>query len=99
MLYKEKKISEAEEYIERAKKVAEVFDFGAYHKYELDLSLAIEKGDKGKTIEAIINMVSEASSMDNSMKSKLYKHMKFNVTNNWSKDKYEKLVKGILKKK
>ena len=98
MLYKEKKISEAEEYIECAKKVAEVFDFGVYHKYELDLSLAIEKQDKEKTIEAIINMVNEASSMDDSMKSKLYKHMKINVTTNWSKDKYGKLVKGVFKK-
>lgn len=39
LLFKEKKFSEAEEYIERAKKVAEAFDFGAYHKYSLDLSL------------------------------------------------------------
>ncbi|MBZ9685721.1 hypothetical protein G9F72_005070 [Clostridium estertheticum] len=46
----------------------------------------------------IINMVNEASSMDNSMKSKLYKHMKFNVTNSWDKDKYERLVKGVFKK-
>jgi putative transcriptional regulator len=98
LLYKEKKFSEAEEYIERAKKAAEVFDFGAYHKYALDLSLAIKKQDKEKTIEAIINMVDEASSMDDSVKSKLYKHMKFNVTNSMSKDKYENLVKGALKK-
>ncbi|MBZ9626130.1 helix-turn-helix domain-containing protein [Clostridium sp. FP2] len=97
MLYKEKKFSEAEEYIERAKKVAEVFDLGAYHKYQLDLSLAREKQDKEKAIEMIINMVNEASSMDISMKSKLYKHMKFNVTNSWSKDKYERLVKGGFK--
>ncbi|OOM15824.1 helix-turn-helix domain-containing protein [Clostridium saccharobutylicum] len=99
LLYKENKLSEAEEYIERAKKVAEVFDFGAYHKYELELSLAIEKQDKEKTIEMIINMVNEASSMDDSIKSKLYKHMKFNVANSMSKDKYESLVKRVLKKR
>ncbi|MBZ9637772.1 helix-turn-helix domain-containing protein [Clostridium sp. FP1] len=97
MLYKEKKFSEAEEYIERAKKVTEVFDLGAYHKYQLDLSLAREKQDKEKAIEMIINMVNEASSIDISMKSKLYKHMKFNVTNSWGKDKYERLVKGGFK--
>ncbi|MCB2311923.1 hypothetical protein LGL55_18640 [Clostridium tagluense] len=45
----------------------------------------------------IINMVNEASSMDISMKSKLYKHMKFNVTNSWGKDKYERLVKRGFK--
>ncbi|WP_243108108.1 transcriptional regulator [Clostridium sp. JN-9] len=98
LLYKEKKFSEAEEYIKCAKKVIEVFDFGAYHKYQLDLSLAKEKQDKEKTIEMIINMVNEASSMDDAMKSKLYKHMKFNVTHSISKDKYERLVKGAIKK-
>ncbi|MBU3201462.1 hypothetical protein LL037_13400 [Clostridium estertheticum] len=41
-------------------------------------------------------MVNEASSMDNSMKSKLYKHIKFNVTNSWGKDKYERTVKGAF---
>ncbi len=98
LLYKEKKFIEAEEYIERAKKVTEVFDLGAYHKYQLDLSLAREKQDKEKAIEMVINMVNEASSMDASMKSKLYKHMNFNVTNSWDKDKYERLVKGAIKK-
>ncbi len=98
LLYKEKKFIEAEEYIERAKKVAEVFDLGAYYKYQLDLSLAREKQDKEKAIEMIINMVNEASSMNDSLKSKLYKHMKFNVTNSWEKDKYERLVKGAIKK-
>ena len=98
LLYKEKKFSEAEEYIDRAKNVAEVFDLGAYHKYQLDLSLAREKQDKEKAIEMITNMVNEAITMDNSMKSKLYKHMKYNVTSSWDKDKYESLVKGAIKK-
>lgn len=98
LLYEEKKFSEAEEYLDRAKKVAEVFDFGAYHKYQLDLSLAREKQDKEKAIEMIINMVNEASSMDDAMKSKLYKHMKFNVTHSMSKDKYERIVKEAIKK-
>ncbi|NRS83822.1 hypothetical protein BD780_001047 [Clostridium tetanomorphum] len=43
-------------------------------------------------------MVNEASSMDDSLKSKLYKHMKFHVTNSWDKDKYERLVKSTIKK-
>lgn len=33
-----------------------------------------------------------------SLKSKLYKHMKFHVTNSWDKDKYERLVKSTIKK-
>ena len=98
LLYKERKYSEAEEYIERAKKVAEVFDFGVYHKYSLDLSLAIEKSDKEKVIEMIVKMVNEASSMDDSMESTLYKHMNFNITNPISKDRYEEMVKEAFKK-
>jgi len=65
---------------------------------KLDLSLAREKQDKEKAIEMIINMVNEASSMNDSLKSKLYKHMEFNVTNSCDKDKYERLVKGAIKK-
>ena len=56
-----------------------------------------EKQDKEKAIEMIINMVNEASSMDDFMKSKLYKHINFNVTNSWGKDKYERSVKGHSK--
>lgn len=95
--YKENKFIEAEEYIERAQKVAEVFDLGAYHKYQLELSLAKEKQDKEKAIEMIINMVNEASSMNDSLKSKLYRHIKINVPNSWDSDKYKRLVKGIIK--
>ncbi|WP_394899541.1 hypothetical protein [Clostridium paraputrificum] len=32
------------------------------------------------------------------MKSKLYRHMKFNVNSSISKDKYEKMVKEAIKK-
>lgn len=46
----------------------------------------------------IIKIVSEASSMDNAMKSKLYRHMKFNVNSSSSKDIYEKMVKEAIKK-
>lgn len=98
LLYKENKFSEAEEYVECGKKVIEVFGFGAYYKYQLDLSLAAEKHDKEKTIEMIIKIVSEASSMDDAMKSKLYKNMKFNVNSSISKDKYERIVKEAIKK-
>ncbi|NNU78494.1 helix-turn-helix domain-containing protein [Clostridium estertheticum] len=98
MLFKEKKFNEAEEYIDRAKKVADAFDLGAYHKYSLDLWYAKEKQDKEKAIEMIINMVNEASSIDGSMNSKLYNHIKFNVNSSWDKDKYEKVVKGGFKK-
>jgi len=98
LLYKEKKFDEAGEYIECAKKVVEVFELGAYHKYQLDLSLAREKHDKEKTIEMIINMVNEASSIDDSMKSKLYKHIKLKEINIWDKDKYKLLVKESIKK-
>jgi tetratricopeptide (TPR) repeat protein len=97
MLLKENKFSEAEEYTERAKKLVEVFDLGVYRKYALDLSLAKEKQDKERAIEMITNMVDEADSMDNGMKSKLYKHRKWKVTNSWSKDKYESLVKRSIK--
>lgn len=46
----------------------------------------------------IIKIVSEANSMNNAMKSKLYRHMKFNVNSSISKDKYEKMVKEAIKK-
>lgn len=48
MLLKENKFSEAEEYTERAKKVAEAFDLGEYQKYSFDLYLAKERQDKEK---------------------------------------------------
>lgn len=97
MLLKENKFNEAEEYVERAKSVVEVFDLGLYQKYELDLYLAEEKQDKEKAIEMIINMVNEADSMNN-MKSKLYKHRKWKSANSWNKDKYESLAKMRIKK-
>ena len=93
-IIKENKFNEAEEYVEFCKKIIEVFEFGEYYKYQLDLSLAKEKRDKDKTIEMIIKIVSEA----NSMKSNLYRHMKFNVNSSISKDKYEKMVKEAIKK-
>lgn len=46
----------------------------------------------------IIKIVSEASSIDNAMKSKLYRHMKFNVNSSISKEKYKKMVKEAIKK-
>ncbi len=98
LLYKEKKFSDAEEYLECAKKVVEVFDFGAYYKYQLGLSLAREKQDKEKAIEMIINMVNEASTMNDSMESKLYSHIKFNVSESWDKDRYKELVKNAIRK-
>ncbi|WP_419748351.1 helix-turn-helix domain-containing protein [Clostridium perfringens] len=98
LLYKENKFNEAEEYVEFSKKVIELFDFGEYYKYQLDLSLAKEKYDKEKAIEIIIKLVSEANSMNNTMKSKLYSHMKFNLNSSISKDKYEKMVKEAIKK-
>lgn len=98
LLLKENKFSETEEYTVRAKKLVEVFDLGAYHKYTLDLSLAKKKQDKERAIEIITNMVYEANSIDNFMKSKLYRHRKLKVTNSWSKDKYERIVKISIKK-
>lgn len=98
LLCKESKFNEAEEYVELCKKVIEIFDFGAYYKYQLDLSLAREKQDKEKTIEMVIKMVNEASSMGNAMNSKLYKNMKFNVNSSISKENYERMVKEAIKK-
>ncbi|MCC9296003.1 transcriptional regulator [Clostridium sp. WLY-B-L2] len=98
LLLKENKFTEAEECTGRAKKLVEVFDLGAYRKYTLDLSLAREKQDKEKAIRVITNMVNEADSMNNFMKSKLYRHRKLKVTHSWSKDEYERLVKQSIKK-
>jgi transcriptional regulator with XRE-family HTH domain len=98
LLLKENKLSEAEEYIERAKKLVDVFDLGAYHKYALDLSLAKEKQDKEKALEMITNMVNEAETMDNGLQSKLYRHKKWIVTNKWNKDKYVTLAKGAFRR-
>lgn len=98
ILCKENKFSEAVEYSERAKKLVEVFDLGAYNKYLLDLFLAIEKQDKERTIEMIKNMVNEASSMNDFMKSKLYTHMKFNDVHSMSTDDFKRFVKSSIKK-
>ncbi|MFL0166574.1 helix-turn-helix domain-containing protein [Candidatus Clostridium helianthi] len=97
MLLKENKFDEAEECTERAKKLVEAFDLGAYQKYDLDLYLAKEKHDKEKAIELIINMVNEADSMDH-IKSKLYRHRKWKTLNSLGKDKYESLAKMRIKK-
>lgn len=97
MLLKENKINEAEEYTERAKMLVEIFDLGAYEKYNFDLYLAKEKQDKEKTIDIIINMINEAESMDN-LKSRLYRHRKWKSLNSWSKEKYENLAKMRIKK-
>ncbi len=96
MLVKENKFSEAEEYIERAKKLVEAFDLGEYQKYSFDLYLAKESQDKEKTIELIINMVNTADSMDH-LKSRLYRHRKWKSLNSWGKDKYESLAKMRIK--
>lgn len=98
MLCKENKFNEAEEYLEVAKKHVEAFELGNYHKYALDLFLAKEKHDKEKVIDSIINMVNEAGSMDNSMKSKLYKQRNAKVSNKKSKDWYRKLAIDVIKK-
>ncbi|WP_160672557.1 helix-turn-helix transcriptional regulator [Clostridium sp. C8-1-8] len=97
MSLKENKSIDTEDYIERAKKLVEVFELGAYQKYSLDLYLAKENKDKEKAIELIVNMVKEAETMS-IMVSKLYKHRKWKVTKRLSKDKYESLAKGIIKK-
>ncbi|WP_315067750.1 helix-turn-helix domain-containing protein [uncultured Clostridium sp.] len=97
MLVKENKFSEAEEYIERAKKLVEAFDLGEYQKYSFDLYLAKESQDKEKTIELIINMVNTADSMDH-LKSRLYRHRKWKSLKGWGKDKYESLAKMRIKK-
>ncbi|GKU24196.1 helix-turn-helix domain-containing protein [Clostridium folliculivorans] len=97
MSLKENKFIEAEEYAERAKKLIEAFDLGAYRKYELDLYLAKEKQDKEKAVEMIINMVNEAESMS-VMDSQLYKHRKWKGNNSWNKDKYVSLVKSSIRK-
>ncbi|KHD36626.1 transcriptional regulator [Clostridium acetobutylicum] len=100
MLLKENKFSEAEEYTQRAKKLVEVFDLGEYSKYTLELSLIKEKRDKEKAVELIRNMIDNADSMNNFMRSKLYKHRKIEVTNSLDKDKYKKIVRmSIIKDK
>lgn len=98
LLLKEDKFNEAEKYVEMTKNVIEIFKLGAYYKYTLDLYLTKEKQDKEKAIEVIINMVNEAESMGHAMKSKLYKHRKWNITSSWSKEKYERIAKERIKK-
>ncbi|KKY01117.1 transcriptional regulator [Paraclostridium benzoelyticum] len=98
MLCEENKFSEAEEYLESVKKHVEAFDLGTYHKYPLELLLAKEKQDKERIIESIVNMVNEAGSMDDSLKSKLYKHRNTNEDNEKSEDWYRSLVVELIKK-
>ncbi|MDT8718785.1 helix-turn-helix domain-containing protein [Clostridium sp. 19966] len=96
MLLKENKFDEAEEYTERAKRLVEVFDLGAYKKYSFDLYLAKQKQDKEKAIELITKMVNEAESMEH-LHSKLYRHRKWKNLKGWSKDKCESLAKRRIK--
>lgn len=97
-LCEENKFSEAEEYLECVKKHVEAFDLGAYHKYPLELLLATKKQDKERVIESITNMVNEAGSMDNSLKSKLYKHRNAKEKNEKSEQWYRNLVIEFIKK-
>lgn len=98
MLCKENKFSEAEGYLESVKKHIEAFDLGTYHKYPLELLLAKEKQDKESVIECIVNMVNESGSMDNSLKSKLYKHRNAKENNEKSREWYRSLVVELIKK-
>lgn len=97
MLFKEEKLSEAEEYSERAKKLVELFDLGEYNKHLLDLQLAVKKQDREKTIEAVINIVNKADTIQDFMNSKLYSSINFDHSS-VDKENHKSMMKMSIKK-
>ena len=97
---KEEKLDEAEEYSNKTKKIVDALEMGEYNKHSLDLLFAIEKKDKEKTIEIFQKMVDATDSLNDFMKSCLYKHIKFNFNplDEEETKKYREMLKKSIKK-
>lgn len=98
LLCKENKFNKAEEYVRCGQKLIETFELGEYQKYSFDFHIATEKKDKEKTIEAIKNLMSSLNSVNDFMKSDLYRHMEFDEPFNIDIDEYKRTTKEVIAK-
>lgn len=90
----------AKYYIDHAKKIASAFDMGEFYEYQFDLSMAVFKKDKERTIEMAKKVMNSAGTMNNYLNSKLYSHMNVNKSNYMTEDKcIESIRKGYAKNK
>ncbi|MDF2878306.1 MAG: transcriptional regulator family [Clostridia bacterium] len=77
LLAKEKDHVKAERYVDISKKVAMLFDLGAYNEKTSELFLAIEKHDIKRSLDTLEEMVARIDTTSDFTKSDLYSHMKF----------------------
>lgn len=81
MLCKEGKYEDAQKYADIGRKIAEIFELGAYDENISHMFLSIEKKDKEKSLEMIENIINSLETMIAYQKSSLYVHIKFKETN------------------
>lgn len=97
MLDEEKKFDEAEYYLESAKKHIQAYDLGVYYEHSLELMLAKIRQDKERVIKCIINMFNEANSINNVLKSKLFRHRNAEEKHENSNEGYRNMVIEMIR--
>lgn len=82
LLCKEEKYETAEKYGAIVKIVAKVFDLGAYIENTPDMFIGISMKDKERSLDAMEKLIRAIDSVEKTVKSDLYKHMKMKVSSN-----------------
>lgn len=95
-LAEEKEYTKAEKYVDLGRKVATLFDFGAYTENTPELFLAMEKQETKRSLDVLERLVSGIETMYDFSKSELYTHMKFNETCNF--EAMKSMIKRGLEK-